>query len=399
MTRTPRITRPIILPDRVRAGRYERAPDLGPRVLFFSGGTALNETSRVLKAFTHNSIHLITPFDSGGSSAVLRRAFAMPAVGDLRSRLMALADETLGGHPEIVSLFALRLSRTARRPALLKELKSIADGEDARIRAVYPPMRRIIRGHLRTVLKAMPDGMDLRGASIGNLILAGGYLGKGRRLNPVVAQFSKLAGVLGAVRPIVDTELHLAARLKTGRVVVGQHRITGKEARPLKSPVTDLFLTAGPDDPAPVPAPRLSAPVRALILGADLICYPPGSFYTSLCANFLPRGVGKAVAAAPCPKVYVPGLGRDPERIGLDLGQSVFRLVEMLRRDAGADRPTADLLDFVLIDGRNGESLAPDARARLEADGVTVLDAALVTPQSAPYYDPQRLVTALLSLT
>ena len=56
-------------------------------IVFFSGGTALTETSRVLARYGLPAVHLITPFDSGGSSAVLRQAFNMPAVGDLRNRI------------------------------------------------------------------------------------------------------------------------------------------------------------------------------------------------------------------------------------------------------------------------------------------------------------------------
>ena len=52
-------------------------PPLGPRLVFFTGGTALRDLSRELIRYTHNSVHLVTPFDSGGSSATLRRAFAM----------------------------------------------------------------------------------------------------------------------------------------------------------------------------------------------------------------------------------------------------------------------------------------------------------------------------------
>ena len=72
------ITRTVQLPDKIRLARFARAPELGPKVLFFSGGSALNPLSRRLINYTHNSIHLITPFDSGGSSAVLRKAFGMP---------------------------------------------------------------------------------------------------------------------------------------------------------------------------------------------------------------------------------------------------------------------------------------------------------------------------------
>ena len=103
-----RITRTVQLPHRVRLSRYLKAPELGPRILFFSGGTALTKTSRVLKRYTHNSIHLVTPFDSGGSSAKLRQAFSMPSIGDLRSRLVALADENITGLPEVYQLFTYR---------------------------------------------------------------------------------------------------------------------------------------------------------------------------------------------------------------------------------------------------------------------------------------------------
>ena len=83
-----RISRTARLPDPLRISRYFKAPELGPDILFFSGGSALNGVSRVLKKHTYNSTHLITPFDSGGSSAKLRQAFDMPAIGDLRSRLI-----------------------------------------------------------------------------------------------------------------------------------------------------------------------------------------------------------------------------------------------------------------------------------------------------------------------
>ena len=88
------LRRKINIPDLIRIKRYQHLPEFGPNILFFSGGSALNKLSRELKNYTYNSSHLITTFDSGGSSAKLRDAFDMPAIGDLRSRLMALADDS-----------------------------------------------------------------------------------------------------------------------------------------------------------------------------------------------------------------------------------------------------------------------------------------------------------------
>mmetsp|Transcript_9510 Transcript_9510/g.22395 ORF Transcript_9510/g.22395 Transcript_9510/m.22395 type:complete len:219 (-) Transcript_9510:2875-3531(-) len=105
------VTRTLTCPDMVRVDRCHRLPEYGPQILFFSGGSALRELSGILKNYTHNSIHLITPFDSGGSSAEIRRAFQISAVGDLRNRLVSLSDESTLGKPEVINFFSFRLNK------------------------------------------------------------------------------------------------------------------------------------------------------------------------------------------------------------------------------------------------------------------------------------------------
>lgn len=382
--------------DQRRQGQNQSGPERGPRILFFSGGTALRDTSGELIHSTHNSIHLVTPFDSGGSSAVIRRAFHMPAVGDIRNRLMALADQTAPGGTEIFALFTHRLAKDRNQTELLRELESMAEGEHPLVRHIPDPMRTIILVHFHRFLAAMPPDFDLKGASLGNLVLTAGYLSNRRRIDPAIEIFSRLARVRGVVRPTLDQDLHLAASLKDGRVVVGQHLLTGKEADPLASPVRDVWLTASQDSREPV-TPSISAETEELIAGADLICYPPGSFYTSIVANLLPRGVGRAVAAAPCPKVFVPNTAADPENLDLGAAAQARVLAETLRRSgAPADRA---VLTAVLIDSKNGPYPNAIDQAALVDQGLEVIDRPLVTPGSAPLADPRLLAEALLSLS
>lgn len=393
-----RITRTVKLPDPIRISRYRKAPELGPGILFFSGGSALNRMSRVLKSYTHNSTHMVTPFDSGGSSAKLRKAFAMPSIGDLRSRLMTLADETVTGNPEVYQLFNYRFPGNRSRQDLFKRLDALTRGKDPLVDAIPNPMRRLIRNQLGYFTDAMPAKFDLRGASIGNLILAGGYLNNHQHLDPIIFLFSKLVGVLGTVRAVVNDNLHLGAELEDGRLVIGQHRLTGKEVSPLTSPIKRLFLTEHPDEPVAAEA-VIRKKNRKLIERADLICFPPGSFYSSILANLLPRGVGSAVAANSAPKVYIPNLGTDPEQIGMTLDQSVLRLLKKLRIDAGAACPDSKLLNFVLIDRKGGKYNSTCSTGRMRELGIQVIDTPLVSRRSSPYYDPELLVAALLSLT
>lgn len=378
--------------------RYSGASDPahGSRILFFSGGTALRGLGATLAEHTHRSRHIVTPFDSGGSSAALRDAFGMPAVGDLRNRLMALADMSVPGSREVYDLFAFRFPSKSEQLALSKLLDVMVAGQARRIREVPEPTKSVIREHLTAFRAEKPDDFDLRGASVGNLVLTGGYLLEGRRLAPVVKLFTRLVGARGVVRPVVEDDLHLAARLADGSVVVGQHRMTGKELPGPGSPIERLFLTRGEGEPREH-RPAISDGVRRLVTSSDLICYPVGSFYTSLIANLLPAGVSDAIAETDATKVYVPNPSRDPEEVGMDLVDKVTTLLRYL--EEGASGPVAPdrLLSAVLVDGERG-GVGPEALRRVRDLGVAVVEAPLVSKTSAPHLDDELWARALLGL-
>ncbi|MBE9638479.1 GAK system CofD-like protein [Salipiger mangrovisoli] len=387
------LTRSAQLPDDLRVARALSAPHLGPRILFFSGGSALTKVSRALKSYTYNSAHLITPFDSGGSSQVLREAFDMPAVGDLRSRLMALADESDLGQPDIYALFSHRLAKDAPSPPLRGEVEALVAGTHPLIKAVSSPVGLLIRDFLREFLVAAPMTFDYRGASIGNLILAGGYLAHGRQLEPVLFLMSKMVDVRGTVRGVVDCNLQLGVELADGRRIHGQRQISGKEAAPIDTPITRLFLCQqGQEiDPASVPLPKRN---RKLIRQADLICYPPGSLFSSVVANLLPGGVGRTIARCEVPKVYVPSLGTDPEALGLRLADRVAAILAPLRADAGMDVPATRLMSHVLCDGSEDPAACAEVTER---HGIPCQRLPLTT-DDPERYDRDRICALLVSM-
>ncbi|UJX40336.1 GAK system CofD-like protein [Desulfovibrio sp. JY] len=391
------ISRSVNLPDLSKAALYRRAPELGPKILFFSGGTALRHLSETLIEYTSNSIHLITPFDSGGSSAVLRKAFHMPAVGDLRNRIMALADRSITGNPAVFELFAYRLPKDASQEELAARLGKMLTGDDPLVRHIPDPMRKIIRTHLRFFEQKRTDAFDLRGASIGNCILTGGYFNYNRMLDPVIYLFMKLVEARGVVRPIVNCDLHLACQLENGRVLLGQHLMTGKETAPIDAPIARQWLVANLHDPTPATV-RIREKTEVLIRQADVICYPYGSFYSSLLANLLPQGVGDAVAATHCPKVYIPNLGHDPEQRGMTVAGQVERLLETLRAGCTKSCRSEDLLRFVLVDSKKGRYENPLDLAAIRKLGVEVVDVAMAREDEPGKADSRRVCELLLSL-
>jgi len=392
-----KIVRSAQAPAPGRLNRYKNAPDLGPRLLFFSGGTALREVSRELIRYTHNSIHIITPFDSGGSSAELRKAFHMPAVGDIRNRLLALADQEGQGSPEIYTLFAHRLGKAEAGEELFESLTRMARGTHALVAQIPDPMGRIIRRHLSFFLAHMPEKFNLKGASIGNLVLAAAYLDNGRLLDPAIDGFSNLVRVRGTVRPVVNVYRHLVAELASGKILVGQHRLTGKDATPIRSRVTRLYLSEKSRAPSPATV-EISSEMRNLIQSAELICYPMGSFFSSVIANLLPLGVGDAIRQANCPKIYIPNTFPDPESWGLDPASQTEALLSYLKAD-GSDRiDNQQVLDGVVVDRNRGQYAEPIDERRLKAMGIDVIDYPLISRASAPGVDARRLVELLLSL-
>jgi hypothetical protein len=121
----------------------------------------------------------------------------------------------------------------------------------------------------------------------------------------------------------------------------------------------------------------VDAETVALIGASHVLVYPIGSFWSSVMANLLPRGVGAAIVARACPKVYIPNAGSDPEMAGHTIADCVALLLGQVRADAGATvsagelrcsaaerrlrpdihyvlavyaRVTAEILHFVLVD-------------------------------------------------
>lgn len=373
-----------------------RNPVSGAAILFFSGGSALRNLSRHLVKVSHRSLHVITPFDNGGSSAELRRHFRMLSVGDLRNRMLALADFDRPGVRDTHALLNTRMEGNAAPPAMLAMLQEIAGGQHPRAR-LLPRERKapLLRG-LTRFLDAMPAGFDLRGASVGNLVLTGLYHERGGDIGAALADFGELVSVRGSVHPASEADLDLAAELLDGTLLQGQREITGREAAPQASPVSRMW-TCDPVSGREVPPPAAAERVLAMIQEADLIIYPYGSFWTSLAASLLPTGIVAALRRSTRPKVWIPSTYPDPELPGIRLEEALDRLLQVLGVVPGSD-DAHKVLDTVIVDPRNGRYTGGLSSRALRARKVRVLESELVSPESSPAIDAGKLVPLLQQL-
>lgn len=347
------------------------------QLLFFSGGTALRMLSRELAARSISSTHLVTTFDSGGSSKALREAFHMPAPGDLRNRLLALAPKKSAA---VVSFLEKRLGKDkTSAQAGLESLRKVVDlpGEE---------YEKIIRDDLKEFFRQLPDGYDPVIASYGNMALTGAYLKLHRNIAAAVQKYAVLLDIVGEIIPICRQSLHLTAILANGQKITRQHLF-----KTSLSPIRDVYISDEKGEPSRA---TLEPDAATAIVKADIICYPMGSFFSSIIANLLVPGVGRKIADSDSLKLFIPNTGHDPELDTLSIPEQVKIILAVLRRDAPLAE-TSRLLHSVVIDPENGQYNGDLAVARRELAYLKIglVEAPLISPDSG--HDPVALATWL----
>ena len=148
----------------------------GPRIVAIGGGTGLSTLLRGLKEHTSNLTAVVTVADDGGSSGKLREQLGVPAVGDIRNCIVALAD----AEPLMAELLQYRFP----------------EGEAT--------------GHL-------DDSTSLAGHAVGNLLIAALTAVKGGDFEEGVRQMNRVLAVRGQVLPVSPTPVILHARTQRRR--------------------------------------------------------------------------------------------------------------------------------------------------------------------------------------
>jgi uncharacterized cofD-like protein len=275
----------------------------GPRVVAIGGGTGLSALLRGLKEHTSNLTAVVTVADDGGSSGVLRAELGIPAVGDIRNCIVALAD----AEPLMGRLLQYRFPGGS--------MSGLAPESEPGL----PPARDA---------EALADGVG--GHALGNLILAALVELEHGDFEEGVRELNRVLAVRGRVVPATGTVLTLHARCSDGSEVEGQSRV----AR-----CADLErVWILPEDVRPT-----DDALRA-IEDAELIVIGPGSLYTSILPALLVPGIREAIAASGALVVFATNVATQAgETAGYDLADHL---------DTLAAHDAAHLVDVVVANSR-----------------------------------------------
>lgn len=221
----------------------------GPKIVAIGGGTGTSTMLQGLKAYTANLTAIVTMFDSGGSTGLLRRDYGLPPFGDLRQCLLALGQVNEGTSP------------------------------------------------IRDALEFRFGGeSSLNGHSVGNLFMAA-LVSLSDDLESCIDQISRILQVQGRVLPVTLGKADLCAELEDGRIIHGESHIDLRTA-PLPR-IQRIFLDT-----------EVEANPRAVqaIAEADAVVIGPGDLYTSILPIFLVKGMAEALSTSRATRIYVCNL-------------------------------------------------------------------------------------------
>ena len=302
----------------------------GPRVVAIGGGKGLARALQAVRSYAGKIDAIVTVADDGGSSGRLAPHLDIPPPGDIRKSLIALTPD------------------------------------DSVWRRLY---------------EYRFEGADVRGHSLGNLIIAALAEIEGS-FEGALRSSEQLLGAVGSVIPASPWHLELVAVIDDqevrGQVNISLARGTVQEIQVL------------PND-----APASESAVVA-IESANQIVLGPGSLYTSILAAMVVPGIVDAINRSSAPLIYVANtVTQDGETLGMDAVDHLEALIRL----SGVRPPSA------IVASDSPVSVDPPLEVvGIDAEAAATYGADLVTADlldetaERPCHDPTRLGAVLRGL-
>ncbi|KAI9203111.1 uncharacterized protein BJ171DRAFT_460569 [Polychytrium aggregatum] len=204
-------------------------------LLIFSGGSALNPLVGMIQNLTDDVAYILPVSDDGGSTAEIIKVLGGPAIGDIRSRLVRLAETKSAEARAVHKLLSHRLPTDSTQRAKL-EWHAIVEGQHALWEGISEAYRESIRSFLsffnyEIIRRAGRHSFDFRGGSIGNFFLSGCRIFF-HSLEAAIFQFARImrtparTDVVPILTSIDSTQIRIAAELRSGAVIYGQCQIS-----------------------------------------------------------------------------------------------------------------------------------------------------------------------------
>ena len=217
------------------------------KVVVLGGGTGMSSLLKGLKEFPIDITAVVSVCDDGRSTGRLREEFHVPAMGDIRQVLVSLSET----EPLVEKLLNYRFKTTS----------------------------------------------DLNGHPVGNLLLTALSNMTGNMSSGVEA-LGRVLNLKGHILPLTEDEVTLVAKMKDGKVIEGEHNITGYNGK-----IREVYYKE---------ERVLNDLVEDAIREADLVILSMGSIFTSIIPNLLCKRVIKVLEETKIPIMYTCNMMTQP---------------------------------------------------------------------------------------
>lgn len=215
-------------------------------IVVIGGGSGIFNVLKGLKNYPVSITSIVTTFDNGGSTGILRDEFGTLPSGDIRRSLLALSPDT--GDSTIRDLFTFRF----------------------------------------------PKESSLHGDNFGNLFLQALTSISGSDVS-AIKKVTEILGIKNKILPISTDNTRLHAKLENGKIIKGETNIDiPKHDGSIK--IQDVYLE---------PSAIIYKEAYEAILNADVVIIGPGDLYTSILANVLVEGFTDAIQKTNAKIVYI----------------------------------------------------------------------------------------------
>lgn len=318
----------------------------------FKGGSAFNHYLKEFQQEFPRTAYILPITDDGGSSREIGRVFGGPSIGDLRSTLTRLSDESTPEAMGVKKLLEHRLSKDDAEAAASEWHAFLEDRHP-----LYQPLSSKYRGLVRAFLckfeeerlHRISSQFDLRNGSIGNFFFTGTRMALGS-LETTIFMYSSVAQISPTthVIPIIDSNdrYGIGVKLENQEKLIGQSLISHSNKEKLPSPIAELFYVDQMHHAIqPDPHPDVTHHIRS----SQGMIYGTGSFWTSIVPSLVLKGVGESIASLNGPKVLLLNCCLDRETANLSGLTFVRHLVNSLNRYGTLPNSPKDYLTHLFI--------------------------------------------------
>jgi len=329
------------------------------KVVLFSGGTASNLLAKKLEEAGLAVTNVVAVFDNGGSTGALRRIspVPMPAIGDIRNRLVALSAYATPSELAVKRLFEARLSERKSEKQLREEMTGFVTGSHYLLSDVPEAQTPVILEALKAGAEILPLNFSLRELSIGNLLLFGRMV-QARDLLKTIKWARDLLQVQSEVLPVTLDSVHLGVLCQGGQWVRGQWAITDEKLT-FPGRVERICLLRDEQTYAWEASATLCSAVAEVLQDADAFIVGFGSFLTSILPQFLVRGVGSAFVTRSIPKIFLCNQTIDKETAQFTVASMLEAVTQCALADIARTESSWTPLTHVLRFGSDQDTGIP----------------------------------------